>query len=470
MKKMCKVCHREDEYVLDDGLCILHCSKTEWKRNGKWNTKYVAKFWSVIRNEIMNKAQKHNFTFMIFPPMQRAKTREGHATIDHSFWKTGTSISFNQDVDFSFSRFEESLTFNAVSFKNLKMNNVNAKNIKLNHCHIQEANFNKYRGQSLTIYQNKINKLTLEDSSLEELHLSKSTLEICDFNLSKSALFIFEENKIERLKMYKTKVENMQFEGGFVHRVHIFASSCRTVLMNRSKTHTFRFENSNADHVSLQNSSIQEYNLNKSKIKSELKITNVTLKNLILYQNKFSLLGTLKFKKLTLNNLSMVNNDKISLFKLENSTIDSIISIKGTDLLTCELKDVDMHNALLTLERCNMKEAYFERVDFNSFDKQTFHYDLSSLTMLEALFKEGAEKESLLQIQALLNDFIKEQEEEALFLSQSIQEESITSKKEKILTIFKKIKAVGIQTFISSKTQAVYDARAFLTGKKLLSN
>ena len=466
MTKFCKVCHRQDEYVLDDGLCILHCSKSTWKCDGKWNIKAVNKFWSVIRDEIMTKDEKHNFTFMVFPPMQISKTLKCSAdnthTLhtaknDHSFWRIGGEISFNHDVDFSFSHFEEALNFHHVQFKNLKLNNVKANKIRLNQCSADIININKTRSKQLLLQQCSIKTVNLDSSAIEELNCKSSKIALIDFNLAQFNTLLFENNHIAQLKAYKIKAQNIQFESGITRRIHLLDSYSKNLLINEMKTQSFKFENSSAEYLSFQNTQINEYHISKSKIENGINMSKLIVNNLTFTHNSFGLTFTLKLRKLSANMFSLLHNSRINLLQIENSLLKEKFIIKHTQLNNLVLKTLNLASAHLSLEKCTITHPNFNDVKFNTLNNKTFSYDLNSLEFMYELFKEMEEKKSQHEITILkesLNTYLKKENQIQAVVETQISALELEEEKEsKLLNIVYNVQ--DIITFFKYKIMQV---------------
>ena len=356
----CMYCSRDDNFVKQEGKCILHTSKFSWfeeiDNKRVWNSSYVNAFWKVIREEVMLQTQTHSFQYVIFPAFEKPqiqKSSSSHsrhqmyeAISDFSFWKKGHSLAFDNYVDFSFASFIEPATFANVFFKEADFIQIKAPRISFKESTLQSINFK----------ESKISKMQFINSNLEKIY----------FDRSKISWLMFNENFIDKLFLRESIVESL-----YIQRI----KEGRNIIINESKISTLEIKELQNSRLSLLNCDLQNTYI-ENIVTNKLNVNNCKLDSLALHNNR---IASLEMKDSSLKDAFNLGTGKVSKLELVNCDFSSesnmwLSDIKIKDLILkdmrgeiplCSFEKIKVEKSLV-VHNSNIRTLYAQDVDFSS--------------------------------------------------------------------------------------------------------
>lgn len=350
----CSVCGRNDKYVREGSLCILHCDKEGWKKEGHWKVENVTAFWKELRqSKKQDKQGVYDFRYISFPPFQAKKAKKTHAihadftqsiaTEDFSFWNKGETLAFAGGVDFSFARFHEGILFEDVYIGSFRMQKAR----------LPYMNFNNVK--------------------LERIHLKALSCNTIHFQNVSGKSFLFDHSRVQKMELFESELERVQLHESHLVNVEVKAFANRRFNVNKSQLKQFNVSQSVLDVITLKNSQLQRTDLNANKLVS-IAIEDAKLYTFILGESRITSVKVSDSQCYKSFQASKIQIDKLQLLKTRFSQ-ESTMQIQNGRIKNMTLEAVQLHRVdwetLSVMQNVKMSEvtahtSIFKACDFKS--------------------------------------------------------------------------------------------------------
>ena len=407
----CMYCNRDDQFVEDEGKCILHCDKTKWvvKLDGKhqWIASYVNAFWKVVRNEVMSRLDEYTFSYVVFPAFEKqymevsSSSHIRHkmhvAKRDFSFWKKGDEIAFDKKTDFSHVQFIEPITFKNVFFK--------------------EVEFTKISASSISFYETTLQSLNIKESVIKQMHFKNSNLEKVFLDRCQNEILMFRENFIDKLFITKSsidaayiqkikegrnlmindsKIDHLEVKELTNSRLSISATHCKLAHIENIITDNLNFKNSVFEYFISLNNKITSFEVNACQLNGAFHVGSGQISKLSLQGCTFSENTCLWLSDITVKELSIKESkNEITLCSLEKVKLEKEFSVHNTIIKNMYVERADFSSPKLILSFIKMEitQSQSKTVNWGILKPERLDCDEGSLTNLYKIYEQKGDKE-----------------------------------------------------------------------------